>query len=45
MNPYADITDVVRALSTLPAQIFSWLTIIVIGALALWMARYIAKNL
>ena len=45
MNPYSGITDAVRTMSQLPEQIVSWLTVIVIGALALWVAKFIAKNL
>lgn len=38
------LIDAVNAMSQLPEQIFSWAGIVLIGCLALWMARYIIKS-
>lgn len=54
LQPYADIVDKLRNYSLqiewlhiqLPwEQLVTWATIIVLGCLAWWMARYVSKNL
>ena len=39
------LIDAVNAMSQLPEQILSWMAILVIGLIALWLAKWVAKNL